>query len=253
LSLFAAGIVLFVLLIASYSGRGTWIALGSMALSAALLFGGLFLANVHDRSQMRASLAWVADKLPLVLDRQAAERLAASLDRIQAFSPCRAGESGCSAQAAPAQPPAKDEPVQAAATSPAWFETKPQATAASQAPVAWQLDARDVQGPVTSPWGFSIQGTNVSDRAMEQVQAVLKPDSAQHEVPLALLVDGDGMQDGVIPAAASFTLFSATADEGAAKQGGGAILTFRYVQAGQRKSSILYLTPAMVARLASGS
>jgi hypothetical protein len=89
---------------------------------------------------------------------------------------------------------------------------------------------------------------------MEQVQAVLKPDSAQREVPLALLVEGDGVQDGgVIPAAASFTLFSATADEGAAKQGGGAILTFRYVQAGQLKSSILYLTPAMVARLASGS
>src|SRR5262245_17901709 len=52
LSLFAAGIVLFVLLIASYSGRGTWVALGPMALSAALLFGGVFLANVHDRSQM---------------------------------------------------------------------------------------------------------------------------------------------------------------------------------------------------------
>lgn len=226
-----------------------------MALSAALLFGGLFLANVHDPSQMRASLAWVADKLPLVLDRQTAERLAASLDQIQAFSPCRAGQSGCAAEAVPAaQPPVEDEPVQAAATSPAWFETKPQPPAGSQAPIAWQLDARDAQGPVTSPLGFSIQGTNASDRAMEQVQAVLKPDSTQREVPLALLVDGDGVQDGgVIPAAANFTLFSATADDGAAKQGGGAILTFRYVQAGQRKSSILYLTPAMVARLASGS
>lgn len=254
MSLFAAGIVLFVLLIASYSGRGTWIALGSMALSAALLFGGLFLASVHDRSQMRASLAWVANKLPLVLDRQTAERLAASLDQVQAPSPCRAGQPGCDAEAAPAQPLAEDEAVQAAATSPGWFDTKPALTAPPQAPVAWQLDAGGVQGPVTSPWGFSIQGTNVSDQAMEQVQAVLKPDSAQREVPLALLVEGDGVQDGgVIPAAASFTLFSATADDGAARQGGGAILTFRYVQAGQRRSSILYLTPAMVARLASGS
>jgi hypothetical protein len=253
LSLFAVGIVLFVLLIASYSGRGTWIALGSMALSAALLCGGLFLASVHDRSQMRASLTWVADKLPLVLDRQTAERLAASLDQVQGPSPCRAGQPGCGAEAAPAQPLAADEAVQAAATSPAWFDTKPAVTAAPQTPVAWQLDA-GVQSPVTSPWGFSIQGTNVSDQAMEQVQAVLKPDSAQREVPLALLVEGDGVQDGgVIPATASFTLFSATADDGAAKQGGGAILTFRYVQAGQRKSSILYLTPAMVARLASGS
>jgi hypothetical protein len=253
LSLFAAGIVLFILLIASYSGRGTWIALGSMALSAALLFGGLFLASVHDRGQMRASLAWVANKLPLVLDRQTAERLAASLDQVQLPSPCSAGQPGCGAEAAPAQPLAEGDAVQAAVTSPAWFDTKPPVTASPRAPVTWQLDAGGVQGPVTSPWGFSIQGTNVSNQALEQVQAILKPDSAPREVPLALSVEGDGVPGGVIPAAKSFTLFSATPDDGAARQGGGAILTFRYVQAGQRKSSILYLTPGMVARLAGGS
>jgi hypothetical protein len=245
LSLFAAGIVLFVLLIASYSGRGTWIALGSMALSGALLFGSLFLASVHDRSQMRAGLAWVADTLPLVLDRQTAEQFAASLDQAQAPSP--------RAEIAPAEPLAQPEPVQAAATAPAWFDIKPDPKQPAQSPVAWQLDDRGVQGPVTSPWGFSIQGTNVSDQPLEQVQAVLKPDATKREMPLALSVDGDEVQDGgVIPAAAGFSLFSAAPDDGAARQGGGAILTFRYVQGGQRKSSILYLTPAMIARLASG-
>jgi hypothetical protein len=143
--------------------------------------------------------------------------------------------------------------VQAAATDPGWFDAKPDARAHSPSPVAWHLDDRDVQPPVTSPWGFSISGTNVSDEALEQVQAVLKPDATMREMPLALSIEGDEAGDGsIIPADASFSLFSAAPDEAAAGQGGGAILTFRYVQAGQRKSSILYLTPAMVARFASG-
>jgi hypothetical protein len=253
LSLFAAGIVLFVLLIASYSGRGTWIALGSMTMSMALMFGCLFLVTSHDRSQIRTSLEWVASELPRVLNRQTAEQLAASLERLQAPSPCGAGQPGCGTEMAPAQPLAEHEAVQAAATAPGWFDTKPDPKAKSQSPVAWTLDDRDVQAPVTSPWGFSIHGTNVSDQALEQVQAVLKPDSAQREVPLALSVEGDGVGDGsIIPAGASFSLLSAAPDEGASGQIGGAILTFRYVQAAQRKSSILYLTPAMLARLASG-
>jgi hypothetical protein len=86
---------------------------------------------------------------------------------------------------------------------------------------------------------------------LEQVQGLLKPDSARREMPLALSVDGDETGDGsAIPAKARFSLFSTAPDDGASEQIGGAILTFRYVQAGQRKSSILYLTPAMVARLA---
>jgi hypothetical protein len=252
LSLFAAGIVLFVLLIASYSGRGTWIALGSMALSAALLFGCLFLASVHDRSQVRSSLAWVASELPRVLDRQTVDELAASLERLQAPSPCGAGQPSCGTETAAAPLVDEGEPVQAAATTAGWFDTKPDPKANSQSPVAWTLDDRDVQRPVTSPWGFSISGTNVSDQALEQVQAVLKPDSTVREVPLALSIEGDGVGDGSsIPADARFSLFSAAPQEGASGQTGGAILTFRYVQAGQRKTSILYLTPAMVARFAN--
>ena len=209
-----------------------------MAMSMALLFGCLFLATIHDPSQLRMRLAWVASKLPLVLDRHIAEHLAASLER----APVASSHASRSAER---------EAMQADATA-GWLETKPDPKSTSQSPVAWTLDDRDAQLPVTSPWGFSIGGTNVSDQALEQVQAVLKPDSTQREMPLALSVEGDGAGDGsVIPADASFSLFSAAPDEGASGQTGGAILTFRYVQAGQRKSSILYLTPAMVARFAN--
>jgi hypothetical protein len=252
LSLLAAGIVLFVLLIASYSRRGTWLALGSMAMSAALLFGCLFLAISHDRSQIRTRLAWVADKLPLLLDRRTAEQLAASLERLHAPSPCGTGQPGCRPETAAAPPLAESEPVQAAATAPGWFDAKPDVQANSQSPVAWHLADRDVPPPVTSPWGFSIGGTNVSDEALDQVQAVLKPDATMREMPLAVSVENHEAGDGsVIPADARFSLFYAAPDDGAFGQSGGAILTFRYVQAGQRKSSILYLTPAMVARFAN--
>lgn len=223
-----------------------------MAMSMCVLFGCLFLATSHDRSHLRTSLAWVSSKLALVLDRQTAEELATSLGRIQAPSPCGAGQPGCGTEMAAAPLLAEREPVQAAAATAGWFDTKPDPKANSQSPVAWNLDDRDVQRPVTSPWGFSISGTNVSDEALEQVQAVLKPDSTRREVPLALSVEGDSVRNGsFIPADAHFSLFSATPDEGASRQIGGAILTFRYVQAGQRKNSILYLTPSMVARLAS--
>jgi hypothetical protein len=249
LSLFAVGVALF---IASYSRRNAWIALGSMAMSMALLFGCLFLATVHDRSQLRTRVASIASKLPLLLDRQTAEQLAPSLAPMQAASPCGAGQPGCGPEMVAAPPLAEREPVRAAVTAPGWFDTKPDPKATPQSPVAWTLDDRDPQRPVTSPWGFSIGGTNVSDEALEQVQAVLKPDSTEREMPLALSVEGDGVGDGsFIPADARFSLFSATPGEGASEQIGGAILTFRYVQAGRRKTSILYLTPSMVARLAN--
>jgi hypothetical protein len=252
LSPFAAGIVFLVLLVASYSRRGAWIALGSVALSLALVSGCLFLATAPDRSQVRTRLEWVATKFPRLLDRQMAEELAASLARVQAPSPCGAGQPGCGAEMAGASPAAENKPVQAAATTPGWFDTKPATKAKSQSPVDWALVESGPQSPVTSPLGFSISGTNVSGEALEQVQVVLKPDSALHEVPLALSVEGDGIGNGsVIPPDAHFSLFAPGPEGPASGQTGGAILTFRYVQAGQRKSSILYLTPAMLARFAN--
>jgi hypothetical protein len=243
LSLFAAGIVLFVLLIATYSQRSSWIALGSKMMSVALLVGCLLLAMIHDRSHVRTGLAWVASKLPLVLDQQTAQEVLVLLERSQASSSCAPGQPRCGTPASHAEP----EPVQTATMTPIWFDSKPDQRARSQSPVAWSFDNRDVQTPVTSPWGLSISGTNVTSQAMEDVHAVLKPDSGQAE--LALLLDVEGHVYGnatTIPAGARFSLVT----EGPGEDGselGGAILSLRYVQAGRRKTSIFYLTPAMLA------
>ena len=97
-----------------------------------------------------------------------------------------------------------------------------------------------------------ISGTNVAEQALEQVHAVLKPDSSKQEFDLVLNVEGHKLGDGaVIPAGARFSLVTEAPNGDAAKQRGGAILAFRYVQAGQRKTSILYLTPSMVGQLAN--
>jgi hypothetical protein len=86
---------------------------------------------------------------------------------------------------------------------------------------------------------------------LEKVHAVLKPDASQREVELALSVEGRELEDKtVIPAEARFSLVAVNPSQDDS-QIGGAILTFRYVQAGQRKTSILYLTPSMVARFAN--
>ena len=80
MSLFAAGAVVFVLFVASYSQRDSWLALCSVSMSIASVFGCLFLSTVHDHSQVRMSFAWAASKLYLVLDRQIAYDLAVALE-----------------------------------------------------------------------------------------------------------------------------------------------------------------------------
>jgi hypothetical protein len=248
-SLIAVGIIIFALLIATYCRRSSWLALGSMTVSMAVLFGCLFLVTIHDRNQVRPRLESIASNIALVLDPRAFDKLAASFESIDTPAPCGAGQPGCNTEPAPAPRAGEPEPVQAAASG--WFDAKPDPKANSQAPVAWELDAPGVQLPVSSPWGFSIGGTNVSNQALEQVQAVLKPDSTGREFALTLDVDGNVLEDApVIPAGARFSLVSENPDEDSASAGG-AILSFRYVQAGQRKTSILYLTPAMVARFAN--
>ena len=85
---------------------------------------------------------------------------------------------------------------------------------------------------------------------MEQVRAVLKPDASRREVDLIIEIDGQKLAtETAIPAGGRFSLVSEM-PSGEARSGG-AILTFRYVLAGQHKSAILYLTPSMVARLAN--
>ena len=222
-----------------------------------MFVGLLVFATVHEPGQARTRLAWIADQLSLVADPQTVQTLESVLEPPALPLPCDAGEGpGCRATADAESPPAAEPAPMQAAAAPGWFgpsqDPAPAPQANSQSPVAWTFDEFDGQSPVTSPWGFSIRGTNVSDEALEQVQASLKPDSTERKVPLALSVEGDAAEDGnVIPADAHFSLFSATPEQGGSEQTGGAILTFRYVQAGQRKSSILYLTPAMLSRLAN--
>jgi hypothetical protein len=207
-----------------------------MAMSMAVLFGCLFLVTIHDRSQVRARLAWAASELPFLLDQQMAAELATSFEQAPMPAP-------------PALRPVDPEPVQAAAAA-GWLEPKADAKTGSQYPVAWRLDDLEIQPASSNDGIFLINGTNVSDQALEDVHAVLKPDAGQREVELALAVEGHQQDETVIPAAARFSLVSANPNQDGA-QIRGAILTFRYSQAGQRKSSILYLTPSMLSRFAN--
>lgn len=284
MSLLAAGLALFILLIASYSGRAAWIALGSATLSMAALVGVLFLAASQDPGQVRAGAAWVANELSLVADRPTVEHLKSAVERLSTALSCEAAQKpGCTTAASADTPAAAPEAMQAAATT-SWLEPeatpepvvqeppkqelakqgpqkqelakqepqKQEARGASKSPVAWRLDDAGVQISSGGAGGFSVGGMNVSDKALEQIHAVLKPDGTQREMPLSLSIEGQSSEPGTsIPAGARFSLASATPNEDGSETSGGAILSFRYVQAGQRKSSILYLTPATVARLAN--
>lgn len=284
MSLLAAGLALLILLIASYSGRAVWIALGSATLSMAALVGVLFLTASQDPGQVRTGVAWLADQLSLVADRPTVDHLKSAVERLSTALSCEAGQKpGCTTAASADTPPAAPEAMQAAATT-SWLEPKatpepvvqeppkqelakqepqkqePQKQelqkqeprSASQSPVAWRLDDAGLRISSGGTGGFSVGGTNVSDKALEQIHAVLKPDRTQREMPLTLNVEGQSSEPGTtIPAGARFSLASETPNEDGSETSGGAILSFRYVQAGQHKSSILYLTPATVARLAN--
>jgi hypothetical protein len=256
LGLFAAGVVLLALFIASYSRRATWIALGSTALSAAMFVGLLFFATVHEPSQVRARLAWIANQLSLVAGSHTAAELKSAVASISLS--CDASQRPECRATAGAEPPAaaEAEPMQAAAVTdwlgrsrdPELTNQAPKTTL--QSPIAWNLDDGDGQLPVTSPRGFSISGTNVSNEALEEVHAVLKPDSSRGELELVLGVEEPKPGNQVIPAGGRFSLVSENPNEDGSKLGG-AILSFRYVQAGQRKASILYLSRAMLSRFAN--
>ena len=155
-------------------------------------------------------------------------------------------------------PPPEPEAIQATAT-PSWPAPKQEPKATPGGPLVWLLDDQPLQTSSSGAEGFAINGINTSDQAMQEVHAVLKPDGGQHELELALSVEGQKTK-GVVPAGAHFSLgFEAPKNDGSkqlggndgSKQLGGAILTFRYIQDGQRKTSIVYLTPSMISRLAN--
>ena len=252
MSLFAAGVALLALLIASYSRRSTWIALGSMTMSMAMLVGGLFLSTAQDPSQVRTRSAWIANQLSLVLGQKTLDDLTTAIEHVSTSLSCDAEQwPGCTTTASTDTPSPEPNAMQAASTT-GWFGSKPESKPTSDSPVSWLLADPPAQASSSSAEGFSISGTNVSDQALEEVHAVLKPDSSKRALELVLNVEGHKSGDGaVIPAGARFSLVSESPNEDGSKQSGGAILSFRYIQAGQRKTSILYLTPAMVGRLAN--
>jgi Cell Wall Hydrolase len=127
-SLFAAGIFVFVLFVASYSPRGTCLALCSKSMSMTLVLGCLLISTVHDYSQVRMRFAWAARELPQFVDWQIADDLASALEHPAIFPRCDIGQQGCNAATSAALLPMKD-----VAKQPAAAETKP----------AWRLTADD--------------------------------------------------------------------------------------------------------------
>ena len=260
MTLFAAGVALLVLLILSYGGRGTWIACCSTALSVAALVGGVFLSTLDDPSQARKSLVWMAGKLPLVLDRQTLDELTTAMGQVSTSSSCgEKDRKGCPPvasrlsqaadvrqSAAPSAAIGRD--MQAASTT-SWLGTKKDSKATSRSPVVW-LEEPNALGLSRVADGVSINGVNVSDQRLEEVQGTLKPDGGRREFKLVLEVEGAKAKEaGVIPAGARFGMRAEIPK--ADRSSGGAILTFRYKYAGQEKATILYLSPSMVARLAN--
>ena len=239
--------------------------------------GCLFVITSHDQNQLRSRLAWIGSKLQPALDQETVDGLDTVAAYVWAPSCEREPRSGCETTASATPLPAEPPAMQAAATT-SWLGTKqdaeplkpdlepvkpepakPEPAPAKQAarevsqyPVAWVIGEPHVQISSSGSEGFLISGTNVAEQALEQVHAVLKPDSSKQEFDLVLNVEGHKLGDGaVIPAGARFSLVTEAPNGDAAKQRGGAILAFRYVQAGQRKTSILYLTPSMVGQLAN--
>lgn len=247
MDLVIAGIVVFAFLLASYSTRREWLALGSTSLSIALVAGCVFFSTAQDPNKIHDGLAQLAKRLPAAWDQPALkltaaiERASTSLARARkeaaARPPILAGSitdwfswgSGSQTQAE-----AEPEPV---------ADDTPEAPVSSETPIAWLLD----EPPPASGTAFLLSGANVSDQPIKAVQAVLKPDSGGGALALALNVEG---RDGgaVIPPGARFHLTAARLTASEAERLGGAILSVAYVQAGRRKTSIMYLTPSMLAQ-----
>jgi spore germination cell wall hydrolase CwlJ-like protein len=132
LSLVTAGAVVFVLFVASYSRRSTWLALSSMSVSMAVVFGCLFLFTVHDHNHVHVWLAWTANKLPLMVNWQIADDLTATLEHLATSPRCDIGRQGCNEAMSVALLPTKKQLAAAA-----WTETKPD-EAMTRYPVAWR-------------------------------------------------------------------------------------------------------------------
>lgn len=266
MTLFTTGLALGALLIASYSWRGLWIACGSTMLSVAVLSGWLFLATVEDTRHVEAGLLRLARQLSPVLDESTLHGLTAAIERVSPYSICDgAARPGCMTAGLTEPPMVHDidappsaesgsegpQAPQAAATA-GWPEAKKDPQEAARSPVIWLLD--EPGAPVTSGTdpGFLITGINVSDQNLTRVHGTLKSDSSQREFELGLSIQGKEFEgETAIPAGARFSFGFEVPNTISPKQSGGAIFTFKYTYGEQEKSTILYLTPSMIARSAN--
>jgi hypothetical protein len=252
LDLLVAGIVLSLLFVATYSQRRTWITLGSAALSVALVAGLVFLSTAQDSTPAQDGLTRLAKMLPAGWDQRALDAAAALERASTSMASARKRTAGrdlepmlaTSASSLsdwqswlPAQPDVerrtapKDEP------GPELVGSSPDAA------IKWFLDAP----PSGASEVFAVQGANVSDQPLNVVRAVLKPDSGAQKLSLTLDVEGRGAGDAAVPPGARFSLKAEGLTAREAGQLGGAILSVAYVQAGRRKSAIMYLTQATLA------
>ncbi|HUU67114.1 MAG TPA: hypothetical protein VMW57_07515 [Methyloceanibacter sp.] len=261
MDLLIAGFVLLLLFVATYSQRRTWITLGSTALSIVLIAGCVFLSTAQTSSQIHGGLAQLAKSFPAGWDRPALKLTAAmeqastSLAQARHRAAARAPQPFLTASIASwftwaPESGAKVEPELEYAPAPlaARVEPEPAPAAVAEAtpdtPIQWFLD----EPQPTASAGFLLSGANLSDQPLEAVQAVLKPDSGAGELELALNVEGDSGGDGaVIPPGARFSLAAEGLSKDKVQRLGGTILSFAYVQAGRRKTSIMYLPQATLA------
>jgi len=280
LDLLVAAIVLLLLFAASYSGRGAGIALASTAVSAALLAGWFLLATAQDAAPFLSTLA---ERLPNVWSQRtedlakAIERASSSLTSSRKQTAQRAGEpvsaaslsqwfdgQGSNSRIFDSQMPDLQSteleresgpgPQPQTETSPAPAKHDPP-SASPHGPVKWILD-EPPQGAGTM---VVLTGANVSDEPLEDIRATLKPDpgtdasthiAVPNAVKLRLHIEGQVIDDKgatSIPPGARFHLEAATLNANEAKRLGGAIVSFAYVQAGRRRTSIMYLTQTALA------
>lgn len=272
MDLAAAAIVLLLLFAASYSGRRTWTVLGSTALSAVLIAGWFLLANTQEAAPFLNTLA---EKLPNGWNRpaqnlaQAIERAAVSFASTAPSRHQAAREQAARLQAARLQDAKEPSraPVSAASVS-QWFgggrsngpETRPKPATGGppstgshgtvkHGSVKWIAVPPRSGGPM-----IVLTGANQSNGPLEDIRATLKPDGTDISVPkalrLRLRIEGqavDGKGAASVPPGVRFHLEAPTLTADQARALRGAIVSFAYLQAGRRRTSIMYLTQAALA------
>jgi hypothetical protein len=152
---------------------------------------------------------------------------------------------------------------------------KPEVAAASTTePIAWlfehgnlALEERSVFTFITTPeglrvTGFAIGGVNMSERNLDAVTGVIKPDNQAKDIKLAMqLIPAEGQPGeittlepgapGAIAPQEQFALVFAFPENGVPpdrvlSEFGGVMLRVRYQDAGTEKSFIQYLSPAFL-------